>query len=171
VAFFSRALGEVAGLSEGQCERVYLAGLLHDVGKIGVADAILCKPGQLTDGEFDLMKRHPEIGERILRDVRQIGDLLPGVQHHHERVDGRGYPAGLAGDAIPLLGRIICLADCFDAMTTSRTYRTSLPLPAAMAEIRRCSGTQFDAELAELFLQLDLRRLLKEAREYPMERK
>jgi HD-GYP domain-containing protein (c-di-GMP phosphodiesterase class II) len=142
-----------------------MAGLLHDVGKLGVPDAILCKPGKLTVDEFDAMRKHPEIGARILSRVRQIADLLPGVLHHHERMDGRGYPHRLADKGIPLLGRIICLGDCFDAMTTSRTYRAALPLPLALAEIRRCAGTQFDPALAEMFLRLDHGHLLTEARE------
>ncbi len=166
VAYYSRALAGAAGLDARESDRVYLAGLLHDVGKIGVPDAILSKPGKLTVEEFTAMKRHPEIGARILGRVRQIADLVPGVLYHHERVDGRGYPRRLSGRDIPLLGRIICLADCFDAMTTSRTYRKALPLPVAVAEIRRCSGTQFDPELAELFLGLDLPRLMSEAREF-----
>jgi HD-GYP domain-containing protein (c-di-GMP phosphodiesterase class II) len=165
VAFISRALAQEANLSPVECERVYLAGLLHDVGKLGVPDAILCKPGKLTVEEFDAMRKHPEVGARILARVRQIADLVPGVLHHHERADGRGYPHRLPGKEIPLLGRIICLADCFDAMTTSRTYRVALPLPVALAEIRRCSGTQFDPELAEMFLRLDPQRLSKESRE------
>jgi HD-GYP domain-containing protein (c-di-GMP phosphodiesterase class II) len=164
VAFYGRALARAAGATAAECDRVYLAGLLHDVGKIGVPDAVLCKPGKLTNEEFDAMRRHPEIGAKILARVRQIADLIPGVLNHHERPDGRGYPHRLAGRAIPLYGRIICLADGFDAMTSSRTYRTALPLPAAIAEIRRCSGTQFDPELAEHFLKLDLQELAKEAR-------
>lgn len=164
VAFLSRALARAANLSPTECERVYLAGLLHDLGKIGVPDAILSKPGKLTMEEFDTLKKHPEIGVRILSPVRQMRDLLPGVLYHHERFDGRGYPEGLSGDDIPLLGRIICLADCFDAMTTNRTYRAALPLHAAIAEVRRCAGTQFDPHLAALFLDLDLEQLFQEAR-------
>ena len=99
------------------------------------------------------MKKHPQIGARILRDIKQIEDIIPGVLHHHERYDGQGYPAGLAGDEIPLMGRIICLADCFDAMTSNRTYRKALPLEVALTEIRRCAGTQFDPALAEAFLR------------------
>lgn len=164
VAFLSRALARAANLSPTECERIYLAGLLHDVGKIGVPDAILCKPGKLTVEEFDTLKKHPEIGVKILSPVRQMRDLLPGVLYHHERVDGRGYPEGLSGNSIPMLGRIICLADCFDAMTTNRTYRAALPLATAISEVRRCAGTQFDPSLAELFLGLDLEQLFQEAR-------
>jgi HD-GYP domain-containing protein (c-di-GMP phosphodiesterase class II) len=99
------------------------------------------------------MKKHPQIGARILADVKQIKPIVPGVLHHHERYDGKGYPAGLAGNDIPLMGRIICLADCFDAMTSNRTYRKALPLEVALTEIRRCAGTQFDPALAEAFLR------------------
>jgi HD-GYP domain-containing protein (c-di-GMP phosphodiesterase class II) len=133
-----------------------MAGLLHDVGKIGVPEAVLQKTGKLTDEEFEQIKKHPAIGARILQDVKQVADLLPGVLHHHERYDGRGYPARLSGTDIPLMGRIICLADCFDAMTSSRTYRKAMPLEAALTEIRRCSGTQFDPELAEVFLGIPI---------------
>ncbi len=164
VAYLSRALARAAKLTPTECERVYLAGLMHDVGKIGVPDAVLTKPGKLTPEEFETLKKHPEIGVRILSPVRQMRDLLPGVLYHHERMDGRGYPEQLAGDGIPLLGRIICLADCFDAMTTNRTYRAALPIASAISEVRRCAGTQFDPRLASLFLELDLERLFHEAR-------
>ncbi|MFH1417110.1 MAG: HD domain-containing phosphohydrolase [Planctomycetota bacterium] len=163
VAYISRWLAQARGMATADCERVYLAGLLHDIGKIGVPDAVLCKPGKLTKEEFGAMKRHPDIGAKILSRVRQVADLVPGVLRHHERMDGRGYPAGISDRHIPLLGRIICLADCFDAMTTNRTYRVALPLPTVEAEIRRCSGTQFDPKLADLFVQSDLVALLKEA--------
>lgn len=152
VAYFSRALAQSAGLSPVECERVYLSGLLHDIGKIGVPDDVLTKPGRLTREEFDLLKKHPEIGQRILSRVRQIQDLVPGVLYHHERIDGRGYPHGLSGTSIPSFGRIICIADSFDAMTSNRTYRAALPIPMAISEVRRCSGTQFDPFLAERFL-------------------
>src|SRR5690242_5502603 len=111
------------------------------------------------------MKRHPGVGARILSDIKQVEDIIPGVLHHHERYDGKGYPHGLSGEKIPLMGRIICLADCFDAMTSNRTYRRALPIEVAMSEIRRCSGTQFDASLSEAFLRStpdDLRDLLKD---------
>jgi HD-GYP domain-containing protein (c-di-GMP phosphodiesterase class II) len=154
VALLSRRLAMEARLGEHGVERIYMAGLLHDVGKIGVPEAVLQKAGRLTDAEFGEIRKHPEIGARILRDIRQIEDIIPGVLHHHERFDGRGYPAGLVGDNIPLMGRIICLADCFDAMTSSRTYRKALPLEAALEEIRKCAGSQFDPRLAEAFLHI-----------------
>lgn len=156
VALLSRTIAAQAGLDENRVERTYMAGLLHDVGKIGVPEAVLRKTGRLTAEEFEEIKKHPAIGARILQDVKQVADIIPGVLHHHERYDGKGYPAGLAGVDIPLMGRMICMADCFDAMTSSRTYRKAMPLEAAMTEIRRCSGTQFDPELAEVFLGISV---------------
>jgi HD-GYP domain-containing protein (c-di-GMP phosphodiesterase class II) len=159
VAALARQLTIEAGLSETLAERVYMAGLLHDVGKIGVPESVLQKAGRLTPEEFEQMKRHPAIGARILQDIRQISDMIPGVLHHHERYDGNGYPANLSGENIPIMGRIICLADCFDAMTSNRTYRKALPLEVALAEIRRCSGTQFDPVLTESFLKIGIEKL------------
>ena len=159
VALLARQLTLEAAMPEAMAERAYMAGLLHDVGKIGVPEAVLQKTGRLTPEEFEQMKRHPEIGARILRDIKQISDVIPGVLYHHERYDGQGYPAGLAGEKIPVMGRIICLADCFDAMTSNRTYRTALPLEVALTEIRRCSGTQFDPVLTEAFLKISVDKL------------
>jgi HD-GYP domain-containing protein (c-di-GMP phosphodiesterase class II) len=153
VALLSRHLAAAIKLPEHEVDRIYMAGLLHDVGKIGVPEAVLQKTGKLTPEEFEQMKKHPSIGARILSDIKQVADIVPGVMHHHERYDGKGYPSGLAGENIPLMGRIICLADCFDAMTSNRTYRKALPLEVALTEIRRCSGTQFDPQLTEIFLQ------------------
>jgi putative nucleotidyltransferase with HDIG domain len=154
VAVLSKLLAKEFGLDDHQVERIYMAGLLHDVGKIGVPEAVLRKPGRLTVEEFEAMKKHPAIGAKILQDVKQIQDIIPGVLHHHERFDGRGYPDGLSGHNIPLMGRIICLADCFDAMTSTRTYRKAMPLEVTLADIRRCSGTQFDPALTEAFLRI-----------------
>jgi HD-GYP domain-containing protein (c-di-GMP phosphodiesterase class II) len=153
VALLSRHLARAAGLSEEDIEQIYVAALLHDVGKIGVPEAVLQKAGKLTDEEFAQMKTHPLIGSRILQDVRQLKHVLPGVLHHHERFDGRGYPNGLSDERIPLMGRIICLADSFDAMTSNRTYRPGMPIDVALAEIRKCAGTHFDPKLAEAFLK------------------
>jgi HD-GYP domain-containing protein (c-di-GMP phosphodiesterase class II) len=166
VAMMSRRLAAAAGLSPELVERVYISGLVHDVGKIGVPEAVLCKPGKLTDEEFALIKLHPEIGARILRDIRQMSDLIPGVLYHHERWDGRGYPHKVAGKEIPLFGRLICLADSFDAMSSNRTYRRSLQLDHVLGEIRRCAGTQFDPELAELFVKLDFTDFLRMVEEH-----
>jgi len=159
VALLSRHLAEKIGMDRRTVERVYIAGLLHDVGKIGVPESVLQKTGKLTREEFEEMKKHPLIGAHILRNIRQIDDVIPGVLHHHERYDGRGYPSGLAGQDIPLFGRLICVADSFDAMTSNRTYRGALPLEVAMLEIRRCSGTQFDPAMAEVFLTTTIREL------------
>ena len=155
VAELSRDLARKIGLPEEQCERVYLSGLLHDVGKIGVPEAVLTKPGRLSDAEFEAIKKHPAIGAQILENIKQLQDVIPGVLYHHERWDGRGYPYNLAGENIPLFGRIICVADSFDAMSSTRTYRPALPLEAALAEILRCAGTQFDPTLAHIFNSLD----------------
>jgi putative nucleotidyltransferase with HDIG domain len=153
VALLSGHLAAEFGLPPAEVEQVYMAALLHDVGKIGVPEAVLQKTGRLTEEEFEQMKKHPRIGARILQDVPQVRHIVPGVLHHHERYDGKGYPDALSGKQIPLMGRIICLADSLDAMTSNRTYRRALPLEVALAEIRRCSGTHFDPELAEALLR------------------
>jgi HD-GYP domain-containing protein (c-di-GMP phosphodiesterase class II) len=155
VALLSKQLAEAAGLDSHTVERVYLSGLMHDVGKIGVPEAVLCKPGKLTDAEFELIKQHPVIGAVILQDIRQMQDLIPGVLHHHERWDGKGYPHKLAGEKIPLFGRLIALADSFDAMLSFRSYRKPKTHEQVLAEIERCAGTQFDPALARIFVKLD----------------
>ena len=154
VALYAMTLAEAAGFDPAYCERVYLAGLLHDVGKIGVEDQVIRKPGKLTDDEFGQIKLHPEIGHRILKNVEHIQDILPGVLYHHEKYNGRGYPHNLEGEDIPLLGRIMCIADSFDAMTSSRTYRKALPIATAMQEINDCAGTQFDPHLAKVWCNI-----------------
>lgn len=161
VALLTRELARQMRLPEATVDRFYMAGLLHDVGKIGVPERVLQKEGKLTDEEFALIKKHPKIGARILGDIKQIEDIIPGVLHHHERWDGRGYPYGLSGKGIPLMGRVLCLADSFDAMTSSRTYRKALPLEVAIAEIQRSAGTQFDPELAEIFVGIGIDRFLR----------
>jgi HD-GYP domain-containing protein (c-di-GMP phosphodiesterase class II) len=158
VALLSRLLAQEANFGDTFVDRVYMAGLLHDVGKIGVPETVLQKTGKLSPEEFEQIKKHPEIGARILGDIKQLADILPGVLHHHERFDGKGYPHGLAGQNIPLMGRIICVADCFDAMTSSRTYRKAMPLEVAMTELRRCAGTQFDPDLTDAFLRVGVDR-------------
>ena len=145
-------LGAFIGLSDSEVEVIRIAGTLHDVGKIGVPDAILSKVGRLTDIERDIMETHPVLGEVIVRKAPQLGAMLPGVRNHHERWDGRGYPDGLKGLEIPLIARIIALADTFDAITSDRPYRDALPAEAALAEIARHAGRQFDPELVQLFL-------------------
>lgn len=152
VARLAQLLGQQVSLDAAGGQRLYIAGLLHDVGKIGIPESILHKAGRLSQEEFEVMKRHPTIGARILADIRQVQDILPAVLHHHERYDGRGYPDGLAGTDIPLNARIIGLVDALDAMTSDRVYRRGLPLQVALSEIRRCAGTHFDPRLCEALL-------------------
>jgi HD-GYP domain-containing protein (c-di-GMP phosphodiesterase class II) len=156
VSELSRRLGEEIGLEPAELETLRISGLVHDIGKIGVPERVLLKASRLTDEEFDLIKRHPEIGHRILRDIPLLEGALPGVMHHHERWDGRGYPARLAGEDIPMIARIIGVADAFDAMSSSRTYRAAMPRQKVLDEIANNAGKQFDPRLAEAFLQLDL---------------
>ena len=155
VGLLASRLALAVGLSPDEAERYRLAGLVHDVGKIGISEAVLSKSGRLTEIEFMQIKKHPEIGHQILRDIPLMGDILPGVLHHHERWDGTGYPTGLKGGEIPLIGRMLALADTFDAMSSTRSYRPAMPRDAVLSEIRRCSGTQFDPKLADVFVTLD----------------
>jgi HD-GYP domain-containing protein (c-di-GMP phosphodiesterase class II) len=165
VAIISRRLAQLGGLDAQQAGRLYLAGLLHDIGKIGIPESVLQKPGKLDDREFDIVKRHPVVGASILSGIRQVEDIVPVILHHHERLDGRGYPNGLLADAIPPEAKIVGLADSFDAMTSNRTYRKAMPLEIVTSEIRRCSGTQFDPRLVELLLSLNLESFLAELKE------
>ena len=142
-----------------QVSEVYLAGLLHDIGKIGVDDAVLRKTGPLTEDESESIKKHPVIGAGILRGIKQMGDVVPGVLCHHENVDGSGYPGGLQGDDIPIIGKIVGLADSFDAMTSKRSYRAARSIDQAVQEIRDCVGTQFDEKVVNAFLRSDLSKL------------
>ncbi len=156
VALMGSRLAAASGMSPEQVERVRIAGLVHDVGKIGVPEAVLRKPGRLTAEEFELIKLHPVIGHTILKDIGALEDVLPGVLYHHERWDGGGYPEGLAAEEIPLFGRILAVADAFDAMSSTRAYRPALPRDAVFREIAEGASTQFEPELARLFLTLDL---------------
>ncbi len=160
VAFISRwiaeRLFEKELLAEEQVHKIYLAGLLHDIGKIGVNEAVLRKKGKLTDQEFDCIKEHPSIGAGILREIKQMRDIVPGILCHHERVDGKGYPNGLAGEQVPLIGKIVGLADSFDAMTSKRTYRDARTVEQALAEIEKGLGTQFDEKVGRIFIESDV---------------
>lgn len=155
VALLATQLGAAMNLDEKQIEIIHVAGLVHDVGKIGVPEAVLCKPGKLTDEEFGLIKQHPVTGYEILKDIPPLEPMLPGVRNHHERWDGRGYPDGLADEQIPLLGRVLACADAFDAMSSTRAYRPAITRDKVLAEFQRCAGAQFDPKLAALFVKLD----------------
>lgn len=157
VAHLSARLGAAVGLDPETVERIRIAGLVHDVGKIGVPEAVLRKPSRLTEEEFALIKAHPATGRKILRDIPQLAAGMGGVLHHHEKFGGGGYPEGLAGEAIPIFGRIIGLADAFDAMSSSRAYRGALDRGHVLDEIRRSAGSHFDPALVGHFVSVDLK--------------
>lgn len=154
VAAYSREIARRAGFSKEEQDIVYMMGLLHDVGKIGVQDAIINKKGRLTDEEYACIKEHPAVGADILKKISDFPELMVGARWHHERYDGRGYPDGLSGDDIPEIARIIAVADTYDAMTSNRSYRHAMPQEAVRAEIDRCSGSQFDPRFAAIMLQM-----------------
>jgi putative nucleotidyltransferase with HDIG domain len=130
-----------------------LGALLHDIGKIGISDNVLRKPGALTPEEFETIKEHPGLGARIMRSVPFLAAHVPIVELHHERPDGRGYPYGLTSGETPLLARIVHVADAFDAMTSARAYRPARPVADAIRELRRCAGTQFDADVVQALIR------------------
>ena len=156
VAVYASRIGREMSLRTELIERIYFAGLLHDVGKIGIPDAIITKPARLSDAEYELMKQHPEIGAKILEPVEFLHSVTPCVRHHHEWFDGSrsGYPDRLAGDQIPLPSRVIVVADTVEAMTSDRPYRKALPLDVVVRELHKYSGTQFDPVVVEAFLKL-----------------
>ena len=156
VGVYSSKMGREIGLPKEVIERVYISGLLHDVGKIGVRDAVITKPDRLTPEEYEEIKAHPEIGARILQPVAFLSDVVSCVRHHHEWYDGceRGYPDRLAGDTIPLPSRIIIVADTVEAMTSDRPYRKRLDLDAVMRELVKYSGSQFDPRCVDVMLRL-----------------
>ncbi|HEX6299915.1 MAG TPA: HD domain-containing phosphohydrolase [Acidimicrobiia bacterium] len=146
-------LGRGLGLGEDDLDRLALAGVLHDVGKIHMDPGILGKPGPLDQSERDLMERHPELGFAMTRN-RLDPKIAEAILYHHERFDGLGYPFGLTADAIPVLSRIVLVADAFDAMTSKRAYQPALPVDFAVHEIRKNAGTQFDPSVVTIFLEL-----------------
>jgi len=152
VTLYSLAIAVELRMTGPELEDLRRASVLHDLGKIGVREAVLNKPGRLTDEEFSEIVRHPETAVRILEPIPFFHPLLPSILHHHERFDGKGYPARLSRDKIPLPSRIMAIADTFDAMTSTRAYRKALPLSDAIAEVRRCSGSQFDPDIVPAFL-------------------
>ena len=154
VADYAREIARRAGYDFNRQEQIYMMGLLHDVGKIGLPDAIINKPARLTDEEYAAVKTHPAVGAQILDPIADYPELAIGAHWHHERYDGRGYPDGLAGEAIPEVARIIAVADTYDAMTSNRSYRGALPQEKVRTEIERCSGTQFDPRFAAIMLEM-----------------
>ena len=152
VAKYAREIARRAGHDIDRQDSVYLIGLLHDVGMIGVADYIINKPGRLTAEEYDAVKTHPVTGARILLNIQERPELAVGARWHHERYDGSGYPDGLAGKQIPEAARIIAVADAYDAMTSSRSYRSALTQEAVRKEIEKGRGTQFDPAFADIML-------------------
>lgn len=154
VAEYSTEIARRYGYTVEQQDEIYMMGILHDVGKIGVPDAVINKPGRLTDEEFDLIKQHPVQGERILKKIKEMPKLSIGARWHHERYDGKGYPDGLSGTDILEEARIIAVADAYDAMTSNRSYRGILSQEHVRDEIEKGKGTQFDPVFADIMLQM-----------------
>lgn len=154
VAVYARDIASEMGLSERDVQRVYFSGLLHDIGKIAVSDAVLRKPAALTDEEFREIERHPVVGATILSPSKMLQELLPGVRHHHERMDGRGYPDRLVGESIPLDARILAVADAYNAMTSSRPYRDAMPPELAIKILVQNQGTQHDTYIVSTFIRV-----------------
>lgn len=154
VALYARRLAERLGYAPRECELLYFTGLLHDVGKIAVSDAVLNKPDRLTDDEFAEIMRHPEEGWKILHGIKQLSYVLPGVLHHHERPDGAGYPDGLVGEQIPMDGRVLAVADAYDAMTSDRPYRSGMTQEQAERVLRDGAGVQWDADVVDAFFEV-----------------
>lgn len=154
VAVLSEALAKKAGFEDSQIEIVRNAGLLHDIGKVGIPESVLSKPGFLSNEEYEIMQGHVVQSINIIKHIPNLIDTVPVVISHHERYDGKGYPRGIKGEQIPILGRVICIADSFDAMTTDRPYRKGLSLEQAVYELRKNSGTQFDPNLVEIFINM-----------------
>jgi HD-GYP domain-containing protein (c-di-GMP phosphodiesterase class II) len=150
VTMFSGLMAKALSFSEEETENLNLTGILHDIGKIGVDESILRKPSKLTEAEYTEIMKHPEYAANILEAIPQLRHIIPAVKHHHERYDGNGYPSKLKGEKIPYFSRILAIADTFDAMSSSRPYRQALPFNVCIEEIKRCAGTQFDPELAEV---------------------
>ena len=163
VAMYSREIARRAGYSEKSQNEIYMMGLLHDVGKIGVPDVVINKPGRLTDDEFEKIKNHPVMGARILKAIREMPKLVTGARWHHERFDGGGYPDGLKGLDIPEEARIIAVADAYDAMTSNRSYRRGMAQSKVREQIENGKGSQFDPRFADIMISM-----IDEDKEYSM---
>ena len=162
IAVLARHLGRMLGLDSNALESVYVAGLMHDLGKIGMPDHVLLKPEQLTDEEWAIARRHPAEGARLLEPYEHLRGVAEIVRHHHERYDGTGYPDGLEGEAIPLGARIVSVVDAFDAMYFGRPYRSARSWEEVREEVSRARGGQFDPQVTEVFLSLDWPRVLEQ---------
>ena len=154
VAVYAREIARRAGFSMNRQHKIYMMALLHDIGKCIVPDAVIDKPGRLTDAEFETVKSHPVMGAKILEELHEMSWLVPGARWHHERFDGTGYPDGLKGAEIPEEVRIICIADAYDAMTSNRSYRKSLDQKTVREQIEQGKGKQFDPRFADILLQI-----------------
>ena len=154
VALYAKEIAKRYGYDEKQQEKIFMMGLLHDVGKIGIPDEVINKPGRLTEEEFACIKKHPAIGDKILSNIKEMPELAAGARYHHERVDGAGYPEGLLNEHIPEEARIIAVADAYDAMTSNRSYRGVLPQEKVREEIEKGKGSQFDPTFADIMLEM-----------------
>jgi len=154
VTALAEAVARRLGWSEQRLASLLVGGSLHDIGKLAVSDAVLCKEGGLDDAEFAQIREHPKVGAKLLLRVSALREAIPCVLYHHERWDGNGYPSGKAGEEIPIEARVLAIADAFDAMTSDRPYRRALTRQQALAEVERCAGTQFDPRIAFVFLEL-----------------
>ncbi len=154
VAYYARLIAKKAGMSEADQNDIYFVGLLHDIGKIGIPDTVINKTSKLTDEEFAMIKQHPAIGAKILKDITEMPGIEMSARWHHERYDGTGYPDGIKGENIPEFSRIICVADAYDAMTSTRSYRDILPQEKVRDELVKGRGTQFDPKYADIMIQL-----------------
>jgi putative nucleotidyltransferase with HDIG domain len=153
VTLYSLAIARYLPMSPTEKKWLKIAAVLHDIGKIGIEDQILRKPAQLSPEEYDVIKHHSDLGAEIIEHIRQLKEIIPGVKFHHEHVDGRGYPNGLKGEDIPFLAKIVSVSDTYDAMTTDRPYRTALTKGAAVQELKRCTGSQFDRKVVAAFMK------------------
>jgi putative nucleotidyltransferase with HDIG domain len=151
---YSKSIGQRMKLDKQDIEDLKRSALLHDIGKIGIPDIVLKKKTKLTDEEYAIIKSHPETGAAILKNIKSFKHLVPAVYHHHEQFNGEGYPDSVKGAAIPLHARIISIADTFDAMTSSRSYRSALSFRKALSELERCKGTQFDPDITDIFIDI-----------------
>jgi HD-GYP domain-containing protein (c-di-GMP phosphodiesterase class II) len=154
VARYSMEIGRVMNLTTDEIKTLHIGALLHDIGKIGISESIINKSSRLTDNEFETIKTHPSRGASIIEPAKFLKEKLPLIKYHHERFDGKGYPDGLKGTDIPMLARIICVADSYDAMTSKRAYRDTMPRVEARNELIRCSGSQFDPKVVTAFLEV-----------------